>query len=140
MKFLLLQSFVNYIDANILLGRLQAAGIDCWLKDENLVTVNPLWTNAAGGIKLMVAQNQFEEAQQLLRQFVTEKQEKFVCPQCGSGNIELVSSPREKANWLSVLLGFLLFTYAMPIKTWHCFSCGAEFKEPKEQQEPSNAV
>ena len=54
MDFLLLQSFTNYIDAHIIRGRLQEEGINCWLKDENVVTVNPIWTNAAGGIKLMV--------------------------------------------------------------------------------------
>ena len=58
MDFILLQSFSNYIDAHILFGRLSEAGINCWLKDENLVTINPLWANAAGGIKLMVAENQ----------------------------------------------------------------------------------
>ncbi len=30
-------------------------GINCWLKDENTVTIDPILTNAIGGIKLMVA-------------------------------------------------------------------------------------
>ena len=47
MDFLLLQSFTNYIDAHIIRGRLQEEGINCWLKDENVVTVNPIWKNAA---------------------------------------------------------------------------------------------
>lgn len=133
MNFILVQTFSNYIDAHILLGRLQDAGIKCWLKDENVVTINPIWTNAAGGIKLMVAENQFEEAKNLLKEFNREREEQFVCPYCGSGNIANISSNREPANWLSVLLGLLAFDYAMPVKTWKCFDCQKEFKEPHEK-------
>jgi DNA-directed RNA polymerase subunit RPC12/RpoP len=135
MDFVLLQSFTNYIDAHIVLGRLQEEDIDCWLKDENVVTINPIWTNATGGIKLMVAQNQLQKAQSLLLEFDTEKRSRFRCPYCNSGNIELVSSHKEPANWFSVLMGFLFFSYAMPVKIWHCFKCGKEFKEPEEQNE-----
>ncbi|HEY0356393.1 MAG TPA: DUF2007 domain-containing protein, partial [Flavisolibacter sp.] len=65
MEFILLQSFTNYIDAHIVSGRLQEEGIHCWLKDENLATLYPIWTNATGGIKLMVADNQVNEAKNL---------------------------------------------------------------------------
>ena len=135
MDFVLLETFTNYIDAHIVLGRLQEEGIDCWLKDENVVTINPLWTNAAGGIKLMVARDQWDEAQKRLLQFDKEKRSRFTCPYCNSGNIELVSSNRKPANWLTVLAGFLLFAYAMPVKTWHCFDCSKEFQEPRENEE-----
>ena len=129
MDFVFVQSFNNYIDANIVLGKLQSEGINCWLKDENLVTTIPLWATATGGIKLMVANNQLEEAKNLLVDFENERRKHFSCPKCGSNEIEFV---REPANWLSVALGFLFFSYAMPVKTWHCFKCGAEFKEPVE--------
>ena len=138
MDFIFVQSFTNYIDANIVLGKLQSEGINCWLKDENLVTTIPLWATATGGIKLMVANNQLEEAKSLLADFETERRKHFSCPKCGSNEIEFVSSPREPANWLSVALGFLFLNYAMPVKTWHCFKCGAEFKEPVEN--PNNAL
>jgi DNA-directed RNA polymerase subunit RPC12/RpoP len=138
MDFILLQSFGNYIDANILLGRLQEEGINCWLKDENLVTVIPIWTNATGGIKLMVAEPDLDKSVKLLQDFEAEKKTNFLCPNCGSGEIEYISSPRQPANWLSVALGFLLFNYAMPLKTWHCFTCGAEFKEPVEKELQGN--
>ena len=51
--FVLLDSFANYIDAHIVLGRMQEENIQCWLKDENTVTLDPILTNAVGGIKLM---------------------------------------------------------------------------------------
>jgi predicted RNA-binding Zn-ribbon protein involved in translation (DUF1610 family) len=138
MDFVLLQSFSNYIDAQIILGRLQNEEINCWLKDENLSTIFPILGNASGDIKLMVAEDQMEKATALLQDFVKEKRNHFKCPNCGSGEIEYVSSPREIANWFSVILGLLFFRYAMTVKIWHCFTCGAEFKEPVEREEIQN--
>ena len=53
MNFIIAQVYSNYIDANIIMGRLEEEGINCWLKDENTVTIDPILTNAVGGIKLM---------------------------------------------------------------------------------------
>ena len=69
MKFIPLLAFNDYIEAHILLGRLQNEGINCWLQNENMVTVFPALTNAVGGIKLMVAESQEERATELLSQF-----------------------------------------------------------------------
>ena len=106
--FIPLSYFTNYIDANILLGRMQEEGINCWLKDENTVTINPIWTQAVGGIKLMVAQSQAGRANEILAQIKNDKREQTVCPQCGSQNVEFVSTPRKAVNWLTALFGFFL--------------------------------
>jgi hypothetical protein len=131
MEFILLQTFNNYIDAHIVMGRLEEEGIQCWLKDENTVTINPIWTNAVGGIKLMVSEIQYERASHLLRQYVEEKKSRLACPNCKSNNIDLVSSPRKAVNWFSALAGFFFGDYAIAAeKTWHCFDCKADFEEP----------
>jgi predicted RNA-binding Zn-ribbon protein involved in translation (DUF1610 family) len=133
MEYILLKSFTNYIDAHIMFGRMEEAGINCWLKDENTVTLNPIITNAVGGIKLMVASNQAEEAQQLLKEFDLEKRASLKCPNCGSGDIEFISSPRKPGNWISSFFFFFLGNLALPAqKTWHCFSCHSEFEQPNE--------
>ena len=72
MKFVVLQVYDNYIDANIMLGRLSSEGIDCWLKDENSVSIIPALTYAIGGIKLMAPETDAEKAFELLRQFRSE--------------------------------------------------------------------
>lgn len=74
MKFVCLYTFNDYVEANILLGRLQSEDINCWLQDENLVTVFPGLTNAVGGIKLMVAELQVQRAAELLRQLNHEQE------------------------------------------------------------------
>jgi len=68
MKFLELCSFDNYITANIVLGMLQEEGINCHLKDEYTVTIDPLLSPAIGGMKIMVYEQQFERAKELLQE------------------------------------------------------------------------
>jgi hypothetical protein len=71
MGFVILQLFDNYIDAHIVKGRLEDAGIHCWLKDENLsaLIVDPILTNAvSGGIKLMVPEEELERATAILNE------------------------------------------------------------------------
>jgi hypothetical protein len=66
MKYVLLQSYDNYIRAHIAMGRLKENSINCYLRDENTVTIDPLLSNAIGGIKLMVAEDQAARALELL--------------------------------------------------------------------------
>jgi hypothetical protein len=100
MNFVAVDSIDRYIDAHIMLGRLQEEGIKCWLKDENIVTINPLWANAVGGIKLMVAQVHLEKALELITHFRKEKREFYLCVECGSNNIEHTSIRRNQITGL----------------------------------------
>ena len=85
MSLRLLRSFDNYFQANILLTRLQSDGVECYLMDENTVTVDPLLSNAIGGIKLMVPAQQWEAAGTLLRQYDTRTApEARTCSDCGA--------------------------------------------------------
>lgn len=128
MRFVVLQTFANYVDAHIIMGRLQENNINCWLKDENTVTIDPILANAVGGIKLMVPQAQAQRAYDLLNEFTREAQATHPCPNCHSNNVDLVTTPRKPGNWFSVLFGALFTAYAMPVEqVYHCFNCGHEF-------------
>lgn len=50
------------------MGMLQEAGINCHLKDEYTVTVDPFLSPAIGGMKLMVYATQAERAAELLKE------------------------------------------------------------------------
>ena len=133
MDFVPVAVYTNYIDANIMLGRMQEDGIDCWLKDENIVTIDPILTNAVGGIKLMVAENERMKALQWLWEINKEKKATISCPKCNSHNLEYVSTPRKPGNWLSVLIGVFITSFAPPVEqVYHCFDCGTEFDKPVE--------
>ena len=130
MNYIVAQVYSNYIDANIIMGRLEEEGITCWLKDENTVTIDPILTNAVGGIKLMVAEPQAERAFELLREFRNEQQSILKCPRCGSTNVEFVTTPRKASNWIGVIVGFLFTNFALSgDKVHHCFNCGFEFEK-----------
>lgn len=132
-------SYDNYIPANIALGRLEEEGFDCWLKDENTVTMNPIWTNAVGGIKLMVEASRAQEAYDLLQQLQQEYRKLRPCPKCGSANVELVSTPRKAITWLSAFTTFFLSDYAMSTdKVYHCFTCKNEFPEDTPASDEEN--
>ena len=133
MQYQVLQTFANYIEAHIVLGRFEEAGIKCWLKDENTVTIDPILTNAVGGIKLMVAANDMEKATELMHSIRQQQIENYICPRCSSNNIEYINTPRKAINWFGAILSWLLGSYAVSVeKTWHCFDCGYEFETPVE--------
>jgi predicted RNA-binding Zn-ribbon protein involved in translation (DUF1610 family) len=130
MEFVLLNVYTNYVDAHIAKGVLEEQEINCWLKDENIVTIDPMLTNAVGGIKLMVEKENAVRAAEVLQALINEQKSSLSCPQCGSHNIEFVSTPRKASNWFSALLGFFVTNYAISVnKVNHCFDCGHEFPQ-----------
>ena len=66
MNFIAIRSYDNYIPAHIAMGRLKEEFINCYLLNENSVTIDPFLSNAIGGIKLMVAETQAERALEIL--------------------------------------------------------------------------
>lgn len=131
MEFIHADTFIDYIEANIIMGRLQEEGINCWLRDEHTVTIDPILTNAIGGIKLMVAAPQLPRAMELLQAYREQKKKLIRCPNCGSHNVELVTTPRKAANWFWTIFGGLLGSYSLAgDKVYHCFACSYEFAEP----------
>jgi len=80
MDFILLNSFDNYIEAHITMGRLEQENIRCHLQDEYSVTIDPFLSNAIGGIKLMVAKGQVERALQILNEGNKQTEDLTVIP------------------------------------------------------------
>ena len=132
MNFVIIRQYDNYIPAHIDKGTLEEEGIMCLMKDEATVTIDPILSNAIGGIKLMVPEVEAKRAIGILRTLAYKQKQLNPCPSCGSFNIEFVSTPRKASNWLSAFLGLFVTSYAIPVdKVWHCFDCGNEF-EAKE--------
>ena len=128
MKYVTIWSFDNYVPAHIALGRLQEEGVQGWLKDENTVTLDPILSNAVGGIKLMVPAQDAKRSWELLKQLERSHKATTPCPNCNSINIELVSTPRKASNWITALFAFSFASYAVgPDQVFHCFDCGHEY-------------
>jgi predicted nucleic-acid-binding Zn-ribbon protein len=126
MELITIRTFNNYFSANILLTKLRDAGIQCYLKDEHTVTIDPLLANAVGGIKLVINKKDSHEVFQLLEQFDTDFRRKAVCPKCGSHNIELVPK-HTTANMIAAILSWLFSSYAVSAENvYQCITCGYE--------------
>ncbi|HEY0068053.1 MAG TPA: DUF2007 domain-containing protein [Flavisolibacter sp.] len=72
MSFIQVRSFDNYIEANIVMHMLQHYDINCHLKDEYTVTIDPFLSPALGGMKLMVHESQIERALELMENTANE--------------------------------------------------------------------
>lgn len=134
MDIIILNSYPNYVEAHIAKGVLEEQGIRCWLKDENTVTIDPILTNAVGGIKIMVVREEAQKAWDILQALKKEKQAAVACPKCGSHNLEFVSTPRKASNWFTAIATFFISDYAVALdKVYHCFDCNHEFSKKEEE-------
>ena len=135
MTFVTIRTFQNYFTAHILLTRLRSAGIECFLKDEFTVTVDPILSNAVGGIKLVVRKEDEPEANKLLNEFDESYRQSAVCPKCGSKTIELIPK-QTTANIATAILTWLFGSYAISAQNiYKCSSCGFESENLTENFE-----
>ncbi len=126
MELVTVNSFDNYFSANILLTRLQSEGIECYLKDENTVTIDPILSNAIGGIKLVVKKEDEERVAKLLRAYHIEYLLSATCPECGSNSFNHIAKPGV-TNYLTAILTWLFSSYAVATEyVYQCGNCGYE--------------
>ncbi|CAN5893851.1 hypothetical protein BH11BAC4_BH11BAC4_05260 [soil metagenome] len=126
METVVLKSFDNYFSANIILGRLQQNGVQCYLKDEYIVTIDPLLCNAVGGIKLAVDIDDVPDASRLLQEFEEEYLRTVDCPRCTGNNLSHVCRPGT-GNFITSILTWLFKSYAVDQeKVYKCQDCHYE--------------
>ena len=61
-------NFRDLPEAMLAKGKLESAGIECFLGDDNMVRMDWFWSNLIGGVKLRVAETDAEEAIHLLEE------------------------------------------------------------------------
>ena len=111
----------------MMLQRLEEEGIKAYLQDEHTVTIDPILSNAIGGIKLMIYDGQLERALQLINGFEQEYKESVTCPHCQSNNMLHITQPNNVTNWFTALTTWLFGNYALSFKkVYKCSDCGYE--------------
>ena len=135
MDFIELRSFDNYIEANIVLNMLRHQNINCHLKDENIITIDPLLSPALGGMKLMVHHAHVERAWDLIEYAEKEYLKNIPCPVCRAHALQAVSVTKTHRCRLSALASMLLNGHSVEVsKIYRCSKCGYDFKElPKDE-------
>lgn len=117
-------------EAHLFRTRLQAAGISAFVQDEYVVQLNWLLSNAIGGVRVQIAEDDLESAREFLAadspQLCADADD-ISCPTCGSHLIAPDEKPRRIAFLTLWLFGFpLLFTR----RRWRCSACRNVFKLP----------
>ncbi|CAH0529431.1 DUF2007 domain-containing protein [Vibrio hippocampi] len=121
-------------EAHIAKANLESAGIKSFVADEYTVNTQWLYSNAIGGVRLMVSEDDLEDATEILTsdfseclenhsEAIGEKQD--ICPHCGSSDLSAHTQGKRPAFLVFILLGFPLFFYK---QGYQCNQCG-EFSE-----------
>ncbi|QEG21506.1 putative signal transducing protein [Mariniblastus fucicola] len=122
------------IIAHLSRNRLETAGITAFLDGEHHIAMDWMIANAVGGVKLLVAADDAEQAAQILSESLssenvsptgpdrTDKLEREdCCPACGSGDTH-----RERLHRKLIFLSILLLGVPLPFvsRKIACSSCG----------------
>ena len=118
-------------EAFVARATLEEAGIECFLRDENIVRMDWLWSNLIGGMRLQVAAKDEVAAREVLSepmpaQFDVDSGEEFVqpaCPKCGSRDV-VANDPDRKVLAVSMLINLPLPHRRPAGAEWHCMECG----------------
>jgi DNA-directed RNA polymerase subunit RPC12/RpoP len=130
MNFINVRAYDNYVNANIELSLLQEQGINCHLKDENTITIDPLLSPAIGGMKLMVAEPQAARALQILEETEREWLSTVPCPACGQKDLHKEITITEFPGFWGKLKSMLANGQEREVKmVYTCPHCHTEFKE-----------
>ena len=119
-------------EAQIIKSRLEAEGIEVFLNDQFTVDTDPLVSNAIGGVKLKVWQEDEDKALEILKTIseysLDDNGQEIECPICGSHKVELFTNVRGFKSMFFFLFSF--FTTSLPIYTryeYRCETCKQKF-------------
>jgi Putative prokaryotic signal transducing protein len=132
-KLLVIRQFRDLPEALLAKGSLESAGIQCFLRDENLVRLDWFISNFVGGVKLCVNPEDAENATRLLDEPILEGMyvhgvglyEQPRCPKCQSLDVNFQELDRPVAY----LSAFLRVPMPIQRKGWRCHSCNAEWED-----------
>ncbi|HEX2683693.1 MAG TPA: DUF2007 domain-containing protein [Ferruginibacter sp.] len=130
MEFKLLSTYDNYMLANMTMGLMTEHDIKCQIKDEHIVTMDPLLNAAVGGIKLFVEEKDYGRALALMLQAENDYLKDVPCPNCKSNALVVEEKKNNPESFWGKLKNQVLFgqtsTYS---KGYRCSNCKKYFSE-----------
>ena len=153
-NIIVLDSYYEPLAAHLARTQLEAAGIACFLTNENLASLNRLYSPVTGGVRLHVYARDAARAADVLRPPTPMRAERggaggqhppaaaeavpaaaasaatttlTQCPRCGSDNVRSAAPAGPgPAGWLTGLLERLR-QQLLEQPAHHCFHCGLDF-------------
>ncbi len=136
MGLITVKTFDNLIEAHMLKSKLESEEIVCYLFDENVVGINPLYNITVGGIKLKVNEFDLSQVREIFLQIdntpiTNDNNEVVVCPSCdGTDLISGFKSMKGSKGILSIITAFLFMAFPLYYKTvYKCEQCDFEFRK-----------
>ena len=134
-ELIVLKTFTDSLEANLVAERLRCEGVECFLKDENTVAMANYLSQAIGSIRLVVFEKDVDQANEILNieelssDVNMEPDLRIRCPICKSSNVAKGASVNSRYNIIQLLISVLiLFPIPFFRKQYHCFECNSEFK------------
>ncbi len=116
-------------------SKLESENIVCFLFDENIVGLYPLYNVTVGGIKLKINKSDLDKASLIIDETVksaltNDQGEVIKCPKCESEDIySSFKSMKGIKGILSAIFSFMFMVFPIYYKTvYKCKNCGSEFK------------
>mgnify|MGYP003488559961 CR=1 FL=1 len=119
-------------EAIIFKGKLESEGITVFMHDNNTIDSDPMISNAIGGVKLFVKQEDAERATTVLSNIsaysLDENNKPILCPKCGENKVLYLTSITSIKSLFSFIFGFILNIFPFFIQyKFRCESCKHEF-------------
>jgi len=116
--------------ANMTMGLMTENDIKCQLKDENIVTMDPLLNAAVGGIKLLVEEKDYDKALALMIEAENDYLKDIPCPSCKSLSLTVEEKTNAPADFWGKLKNQVLFGQTSTYKKgYRCANCKKYFSE-----------
>jgi len=130
--FVTIARFPYSTEAQIVKGRLEADGIEVFLRDNLTIDTDPLVSQAIGGVKLKVLAKDEEKARAIFQSIksyaLDDNGNAIKCPNCKQEHIELYTTITGLKSLISFIIGFISGT--LPFSTryqYKCEDCNTEF-------------
>ena len=107
-------TFDNIIDAKLFASKLESEGIQTYFENENLINLDPLLSNALGGIRLKVSESDFLQAQKVLVEYSQialegDDGKPLECPKCKS--IKIKNGVKDFTGFRGIVSFILALTF-----------------------------
>ncbi len=127
--WVIVDSFIDVIHADIVRGRLEAEGIPAILGNRHLATAEWVWSQAMGGVQILVPLEHISEAREIIAEIDSGKfavineevRQEDACHACGTTLVRKASG-----SWkLALFIGHFLWL-PLPFRKnlYSCPKCG----------------
>lgn len=132
--FVTLARFQYSSEAHIFRGKLESEGVNVFMADDFTVDVDPLISNAIGGVKLKVFSKDLEKAEKVLKSIskysLNDDGQPVVCTNCSSQKVNFITTVKSRKSFFCFIVGLL--STSLPFYTkykYKCEECKTEFEK-----------